>query len=43
MRCWFHDWTRWSAPYLPREGYMYRNDRQKRTCTKCNKVEERLL
>lgn len=41
MRCWFHDWTSWSPPYNWKSHYNTIYLRQKRTCMRCNKVEER--
>jgi hypothetical protein len=42
MRCWFHDWTRWTEPYdRMRLGITYFY--QRRTCMRCKKSEERLV
>jgi hypothetical protein len=41
MRCWFHDWTLWSKPY--QRERLYVREYQQRRCTKCGKIEERLI
>jgi hypothetical protein len=41
MRCWFHDWSRWSETYQRRNLYV--REYQQRRCTKCRKIEERLI
>jgi hypothetical protein len=43
MRCWFHKWTRWSQPYEWKNHWDTIYLRQKRTCTKCGKIEERRI
>lgn len=45
MRCWFHDWTRWTEPYMKETQhgrYLYASF-QKRTCMRCKKTEERMI
>jgi hypothetical protein len=41
--CWLHDWTRWSAPYPRKNNWDVVRDYQQRRCTKCGKIEERML
>jgi hypothetical protein len=41
MRCWFHNWTRWCDPISRWKDELPTH--QQRTCTKCNKVEERKI
>jgi hypothetical protein len=43
MRCWFHDWSRWSEAY---QRVNYRDivrEYQQRRCNKCRKIEERMI
>ena len=41
MRCWFHDWSRWSETY--QRERLYVREYQQRRCFKCGKIEERMI
>jgi hypothetical protein len=43
MRCWFHDWSRWSEAYPRKNHWGDVREYQQRRCFKCGKIEERMI